>query len=308
MRHYLGIDGGGTKTHFALADENGQILANYITGSCHLNQLENINALEILFLQALQGLLTPLSLTTEDVEHTCIGFPGYGAFPTQEADLHRLFHRLFGSKYHCTNDVHIAWAANHLGLEGIHVVSGTGSIAYGKSKTNAQVTSGGWGPVLGDEGSGFWLGLKAISLFCKQADGRLPKDDYYGAFKKAAGLLTDFDIIEKVRSVAGVDRPYVASFSKPLYEAIHYNDFAMNAFVQAGEELAGLCLPIAHQLQLEVERIPVSISGSIFEHCPVVQESFKNALSLYTQPFECLPLKHTPIQGAIRLAINGKTL
>lgn len=306
MHYYLAIDGGGTKTHLALANANGNIIAMQKTSTCHLSQVEGIEALEILFTNAIDALLSPHALTLDNIKTVCIGFPGYGAFPESEKALRALFNKLFGiNHYTCYNDVHIAWAANHLGGEGIHVVSGTGAIAYGRSITQKQITTGGWGPVLGDEGSGFWLGLKAISLFCKQVDGRLPKDAFYDAFKKSAGLLTDYDIIERVKNPKGSDRAYIASFSKPFYEACEYNPYAMAAFIEAGKELAELCFPIAHRLNLyRSDQISVSGSGSILENCPIVWDSFKKTLETKDARFQCLPMTTTPIHGAIRLAIK----
>ena len=83
------------------------------------------------------------------------------------------------------NDALVALEAGAPGEPGVVVISGTGSISYGRNAQGEAARAGGWGYVLGDEGSGYWIGRAALRAVLRQADRRGPVDRAHGAAAEA---------------------------------------------------------------------------------------------------------------------------
>lgn len=115
-----------------------------------------------------------------------------------------------------SNDVEAGWAGS-LGMEpGIHLVSGTGSIAFGKNKAGKSKRSGSWSAFFGDEGSCCWLGRRTMELFSKQADGRIPVGPLYHMMRERFQLKQDMDFIACMEAEYIPVRSKTASLQKLL--------------------------------------------------------------------------------------------
>lgn len=301
MKYFLGVDGGGTKTAYAIGDFSGKCLAKHVGPSCHHQQTIGFKAT---LSEGIEAVLSQLSLSVQDIAFALLGIPGYGEFPALMDELHGAIEAILpGVKYRCVNDVVVGWAAGCGGNPCIHLISGTGSIAYGVDPSNKAARSGGWGPFFGDEGSGFWLGQKAIELFVKQSDGRLPKDAFYSKFKAHLQLNDDFDILTALKEPLKVGRTKVASFSVFLLEAASYNLFAQKAFEAAADELSLLCVSVLKQLSFtDGDPICVSYSGGVFEAGEVLLAPLRLRLKALDSRLELHAAKYSPIQGALHLA------
>ena len=115
------------------------------------------------------------------------------------------------------NDSAAGWAGS-LGLEeGINLVAGTGSIAYGQNKFGTEARAGGWDDGFSDEGSCYWLGKKALELFSKESDGRVKKGKLLEIFRYNFNLKNDFDLIDIF------DEVYKLLQKHPVYLCVSYD-------------------------------------------------------------------------------------
>src|SRR5262249_14591677 len=154
MFHVLGIDAGGTKTVCQLADEAGTLIAETRGGSANLQAVGELHVGKGLHEVIEQAIGDRASTPTA----TCPRISGVDR--PDDAAVVRAIMRRIGSKARTlvVNDALVALEAGAPSQPGVVIVSGTGSIAYGRNAANQAARAGGWGHVLGDEGSGYWIG------------------------------------------------------------------------------------------------------------------------------------------------------
>ena len=164
---FLGIDGGGTKCKARLEDAQGNILAEAIAGPANAarNLTGSIKAvLEASEKAIFKANIKGLSLTQI---HAGIGLAGINIPQVKQSFLN---HTLPFASWHITTDLHIACLGAHLGQDGAIVIVGTGSSGVAIHKEQ-HFEIGGHGFVVGDKGSGAWLGKMAISHCLETLDG-----------------------------------------------------------------------------------------------------------------------------------------
>ncbi|HJU44731.1 MAG TPA: BadF/BadG/BcrA/BcrD ATPase family protein, partial [Vicinamibacterales bacterium] len=169
--HVLGIDAGGSKTVALLANGDGEIIGEGRAGGANLQtegELQVEKVLHAVIDRATEG--QPVQ-----PEAVCLGIAGVD----RESDarvIREIMRRLgFRSNTLIVNDALIALVAGAGASPGVVVISGTGSIAYGVSHRGVAARAGGWGPTLGDEGSGYWIGRRALEAVVRDVDGRGPR-------------------------------------------------------------------------------------------------------------------------------------
>lgn len=259
ITHYIGVDGGGTKTRFALFEKDGKRVGEIVLGTCHFAQI-GFEAVGSLIKEGVDTLLDENKLEKEHVV-VGLGLAGYGREQKVRSALETsLEEALVDYLYVLANDVEVALYGALGGEDGIVIISGTGSIAFAK-QGDETIRCGGWGYLLGDEGSGYDMGRKTLSAFAKQADGRLPRGPLYDIIMQFYSLEHDFDLISKV--VNNPSREQIASFSRFAFEAAKASDeSAFEIFEACAKELATLANTLANDL---VGEIPLSYIGGVFQ-------------------------------------------
>jgi glucosamine kinase len=169
---FLGIDGGGTKCKARLEDAQGNVLAEAIVGPA--NAARNLTGSVEAVLEASEKVIAKaniIGLTVNNI-HAGIGLAGINIPQVKQAFLKQF---LPFASWHVTTDLHIACLGAHLGQDGAIVIVGTGS--SGIAIHNSQhLEIGGHGFVVGDKGSGAWLGKMAISHCLETLDGIVPNN------------------------------------------------------------------------------------------------------------------------------------
>lgn len=300
MITYLGIDGGGTKTAFVLGDAYGNIIHEITLSGCSYLEIGEKGVLDLLQ----SGLNQILDQDTK-CAGCCLGLPCYGENADVDERLTKQIEELFYPiPVHVVNDGVVGWAGSLACNEGIHLVAGTGSIAFGKGKDDLIVRTGGWSEFFGDEGSCYWIGKQGMSLFSKQADGRLKKGPLYSLVKEKYNLKNDFEFIDVVLEQVLPYRDKVAAFQKIVLEAALINDEScIQLYDQAAKELALMVKGIKEQLSWSKEPISVSYSGGLF----FAKDLILVPLSKELERINCnliKPLK-SPKEGALLMAIQS---
>jgi N-acetylglucosamine kinase-like BadF-type ATPase len=144
-----------------------------------------------------------------------------------DASIMRALMRRIGYKARIViaNDALIALVAGVGSAPGVVLIAGTGSIAYGRNARNEAARAGGWGYVLGDEGSGYWIGRQALRAVVRASDGRGPQTsltplvlEHYGAAQASGLVHAIYDRAVRPQTIAGPSssRPTRATASRPI--------------------------------------------------------------------------------------------
>ncbi|WP_411036518.1 N-acetylglucosamine kinase [Shinella sp. BYT-45] len=164
----LGIDGGGSTIRVALANRSGEILRTSLGSG--VNPMDNPD-----WRTELDRHIAPFRHEPK-LTSVAAALPAYGEVKhlsaLQEAAIADMFPAV---RTAILNDVDAAHLGAFAGKEGILILSGTGSMAWARNAAGRPARSGGWGDVIGDEGSSYWIGRLALNLVSQSLDGRAPK-------------------------------------------------------------------------------------------------------------------------------------
>lgn len=262
---WLGIDGGGTKTAFALYDEDLVQLDRHVLPTCHYAQAGTDGMRRVLE----EGFAWARG-TGELGRAFGIGFSicGYGENPAADDAARSIASDIAGARPHAlVNDVEAAWAAGLDMADGIALIAGTGSIALGV-RAGRTLRCGGWDYEIGDEGSGGWMGREVLRAFTRQADGRDGRGALYDLVRAELGLEDDFDIIAYAQEHIA-DRTRIAGLSVLAARAAEAGDASARAiFERAAREEADMVAAIVRGLFADragvAAAVPVTYIGGTF--------------------------------------------
>ncbi len=276
MKYYIGVDGGSTKTTLAAAKENGKTIRTVTRGGCSYQSI-GVDAAVRMLNKEIRGLLASLKLEEEDCIGCCIGMPCYGENESVDQVILATVKKLLAPvPVHMVNDVEVGWAGSLECQEGIHVAAGTGSIAFGKGKNQQSMRCGGWNEFYGDEGSCYWIGRQAMSLFSKEADGRVPRGALYDVVKQELGLLNDFYFTDVIKESWVPYRWKVAAFQMYAFQAVNEGDRSVEIlYKMAARELALMVKTIKEKLEFSSDSIFVSYSGGLFQVGELILNPFR---------------------------------
>jgi N-acetylglucosamine kinase len=295
MRHVLGIDAGGTKTVGLLADETGQVLASARGPGANLQthgELEVEKVFDDLMETLAQG---------RPVAAVCLGIAGVDR-PHDEAVIRGILRRLgHRETARVVNDAAIALVAGAPEGVGIVVLAGTGSISYGADRTGKTARSGGYGFLLADEGSGYWLGHQALRAAVRASDGRGPATLLVPLLFEAFGITNVGDLIPKVYE-KGLPKHHIAALAPLVQKARDAGDEVAGTLLEAGgRELAASARAVARQLALGHEPFKIVLAGGAFKACPGMMEPLARHLEMPQASVDLL--RAEPATGAVTLAL-----
>lgn len=295
MRHVIGIDAGGTKTVGILADERGAVVREARGGGGNLLVHGELGVEKSLF-QVLDALAPPGS-----VDAICLGIAGV-ARPAEQEIIRGVLYRLgLRRRVRIESDAFVALVAGAPDGCGVVVISGTGSIAYGVDPSGKRARAGGWGPLLGDEGSAYWLGHAAVRLGIRAADGRGPATSLYDRIRQRLDIADPAGLV-KWFADQELSRPRVAQLAALVEEAAADGDQAAEELLAHGaEHLIHAGRAVAGQLAFP-ESYPFVLSGGAFKACPSLVERVGGGLGLPLA--RVVQLTVEPAMGAVTLALQ----
>ena len=278
-KYVVGIDGGGTKTSYLLADLKGNIVAHYQGTTIHYLQT-GYDGLSKNIYEGLCLLCKKQNIKFSDIAFCFVGAAGYGDIQQDELSIRTAIKKALDTiPFAVKNDTFNAHAGALLGEDGICVIAGTGSIGLGIYQNDSFI-SGGWHHCFGgDEGSAHWIGEKYIQEFTKQSDSRHPKTSLYAYMKEKYQFENDSDILKKFIIEWDYDRTKIASLSQDVFALAKQNDFAaIRIFNEAAFELALIYRAIFKQLNFDGV-CKASYIGGVFNSKQYILEPLKNNLN-----------------------------
>lgn len=304
LKYYIGIDGGGTKTAVVIGKNDGICLKTIEKSGCSHKSI-GIDGVVALITESIREITQSINVSVNDCSGCCIGLPCYGETPESDAEITEKLKLAFPNiPMLIVNDVVVGWAGSLECREGIHLVAGTGAISYGRSDDNREARANGWSEFFGDEGSCYWVGKQAMSLFSQEADGRKPKGALYEVIRNELELKNDIDFIDIVEKTYSPYRHKVASFQLFAEKAALAGDAeAKKLYAQAAQYLADSAYAIIKQLGWENKNIPVSYYGGLFKAGDLILSPLKECLKVINCTM--MPPKHTAVEGALLLSIKN---
>jgi glucosamine kinase len=257
---FLGVDGGASKTLAVIVDRQGREVGRGAAGSGNMAAVGLERAVE-----SIRGAVAEAArLTGSDgqIRAAWIGLAGVD----RPNDRDRLLPHLNGlaGSIRLTNDAELALTALG-GAAGVAVIAGTGSIAVGRDAKGTMARSGGWGHILGDEGSGYEIGRRALQAAARAADGRGPQTALLPAIMKEWDLPRADGMIGRVYPDG--DKGLIARLSALVFVAAREGDAVARRIVrEAATELALAALATGEKLDFPDGRLPLALAGGLLLH------------------------------------------
>lgn len=302
MSFYLGIDGGGTKTRCALGDET-TVLATSMSGGSNVIRVGERNAREALHTAVRQACATA-NITPDQIKSICIGAAG-AARPEIAATIRSILFELTPAPVDVVGDMVIALEAAFASGAGVIAIAGTGSIVWGRDATGRTARAGGWGFAISDEGSGHWIGRRAISAILQLHDEG-QETALTAMVLRAWNLTTIDELVQKANALPPPDFPRL--FPAVLRAAEQSDATARKLLDDAATHLANLSAIVIRRLAAQPPYVPVAMTGSVFRKSADVRQVFYNALQKSFPGIEVRPDLVDPVEGALALARKASVM
>lgn len=263
---FIGLDIGGSKTR-GIKVVDGQVVADHRVGSANVqNTTREDAARQLADLFAVLG--------ADGVSRVIAGSGGIDTEEDKRALAGLISPHVPGARISIVHDSWLILAAGRA-RTGIAVIAGTGSAAWGINAEGVQARAGGWGYLLGDEGSGYWFGREAVRYSLRRMNQGQEPDALSLAVLERCGLQDPNDLIRLFHGDKG--RHYWASLGSVVFDAATAGHQAAAAMIeQGGTDLAALAAEVAGQLGLTG---PVIIGGGVGENQPALQDAFRRHLA-----------------------------
>jgi N-acetylglucosamine kinase-like BadF-type ATPase len=233
----------------------------------------------------------------ESVQHVCIGMAGASLAEAVHWAQQTLRELMPEATIYVAGDHVIAHRAAFGTSPGVLVISGTGSISFGRNQSGETARAGGWGPNVSDEGSAFWVGREAVTQALHAFD-----------FGKSNGLLTTIADCwkvapEEVIRLANASEPRFPELAGPVMNAAEQGDVNARMITErAGQALAGLASAVINRLWPSGGVVPVALAGGVLQGAALVRQAFKDAMKV-EQPLAAVSFAYVrPVLGALEIA------
>ncbi|MFA9216471.1 MAG: N-acetylglucosamine kinase [Sphingomonadaceae bacterium] len=296
---YLGVDGGGTKTAFALVDVAGNVLARHAEGSAYYLEV-GMEGVAALLERGCGALFSLAGVRASDITQAFFGLPAYGEDDSVQPVLDALPQAVLGHhRYRCGNDMVCSWAGSLAGADGISVIAGTGSMAYGEHG-GKQARAGGWGELFSDEGSAYWIARAGLGLFSRMSDGRAPRSLLYGLVRERLELQADLDLCGVIYGRMQSQRGAIAQLAGLVSEAAALGDSQAGSIIaHAADELAALVDAVRAALGVDAgAEIAVSFTGGLVAPAGPLRTPLIQALARRRSCYRVSLPRFAPVLGA----------
>lgn len=301
MNYLIGIDGGATKTKCVVTDYEFHVVHTCEGGPSNFLVSTAIEAAENIA-ELVNESFDKLQIGQRDIAALTVGAAGAGrkndaALLKDHLVKSLEIHSFDGKKVHVVSDADISLEGAFSGDQGIILISGTGSICIGKNDKGESLRVGGYGRIIGDEGSGFKLGQKAISAALRSFDGRCLSTKLYSLVLDEMGVKDVNEVIRKVYQ----ENYDVAQLAPMVLEAAKQNDETAQSIID--EQSDELMLHLRAMLQLmNTSSCKIAFIGSLINsdnlYSSMLEEKAKRAFPgvVIQKP------EHPPEIGAAMLA------
>ena len=295
----LGIDAGGTKTVCLLADERGRILSEGRGPGANLHAAGE-RAVERVLRDVMAMAAGDRAITPDAI---CLGLAGVDRddeVRTVQGIMRGIGH---DSRVLIVNDALVALVAGAQDAPGIVIIAGTGSIVYGRNAGGDAARAGGWGHIIGDEGSGYWIGREALASVVRAADGRGPETRLTGEILEHFAI-EDVSRLPRIVYDREIPRQSVAATGSIVQRDAEQGDaVATRILERSAEELVLAARSVASRLEMRGDAFTFHLAGGIFSVVPWLVDELTRRLVEVAPRCQVRRLLEEPAVGAVWLAL-----
>jgi len=301
----LGVDGGGTKTQAVLVAPDGSVISESVSGASNPQVVGVKQSAEVVF-SLIKECSINANLPMSNIQTIVIGLAGTGRISDKSVFIEEFTNLSRKQDVYFNNvlietDARVALEGAFASSYGIVLIAGTGSIALGKSEDGKIYRTGGWGRILGDEGSGFSIGRKALNLAIRSFEGRLEKTKLLKLALEHFNASSVDDLVTKVYQ----ENADISSFVVKVIQAENeFDHIAHNLLFSQSNELAELVRVLVNQISMR-KKIPVALMGGLLETENVYSKMVKERVSRSLPQIIIQKPKFPPAFGAAILGMKA---
>ena len=302
-KYFLGIDGGGTKTHAVITDSECRIVGEGYGGAANPLRI-GLEEAVLHIEQAAADACAQAGIELGNIDSACAAIAGINHPIHYHTMKDALDEALQVGGLELVTDARAALEGALDGKAGVVVIAGTGSIAIGLSPDGRTARAGGFGPTLSDEGSGYYIAQRALKAVISSFDGRSPRTMLAERVCNRLGVADPSDLPGVIYN-SDSEPVDIAPLAELVDEAAREGDaVARQILTEAGRELGRLAASVIEKLGLHSTTFRVACVGSVFRSGELVLEPLREAVSRVSPHAEIGPPLYPPAIGAVKLAQN----
>jgi glucosamine kinase len=297
----LGVDGGGTHTRCLIIDEQANIIGIGLSGASKPDAVDPETGRANLH----EAILTACrDCGVESVDSVFIGMGGV----VSAGDVQVVREMLAGLPFRpdipagIDHDIRIALAGGTAGQPGIALIVGTGSSCYGRNAAGDSWRSGGWGYILDDAGSGFYLGQQALMAVVRAFDGRGKSTALSEPVMAALGIEDVNQVMHHVY-YPRLNHAGIAALAPLVTRIAEYDEVARDIIERGCADLAVMVATVAQRLDLP-ENVTIVPIGSLAESSVIVRQTLERAILQRLSSAQIRDAMAPPAAGAAFLALE----
>jgi N-acetylglucosamine kinase-like BadF-type ATPase len=304
-RYVLGVDGGGTKTQVAIVAEDGRLGGVGLGGPSNFDDV-GIATAQANIGQAVMMARQAAGLNEISFEAVFLGMAGVVS-AEDRAVIQQMAQNLAlapADQVGVDHDCRIALAGGLAGRPGIVLIAGTGSSCYGMNMAGESWRAGGWGYLISDEGSSYWLGVQAMRAAVSAYDGRSEATLLVDKVLQHLGLTLMEQIMHRIY-VPGLSRAEVAGLAPVVIEAAQAGDRVALALLNQGtQDLAECVLAVARRLGLAETPCELAVVGGLGQAGDIFIQPLRWAILARLPHCRLVLAELPPVLGACLLALQ----
>jgi len=281
MQYFVGVDGGGSNTRAVVVSETLEVIGQGASGASNHyvagTEQASLNCRLAVDAALIDSRRIVPKFNSDEIASFGFGLAGVRR-ETDAAPMRIQLRDLFPNQpFILDTDVAAAHAGAFSGGPGIVLSAGTGAIAMGIDARGDRYHADGWGPLMGDEGSGYWLGQEALRAVVRDVDGRGPKTRLTSTVLHALGVVNADALVQTVHS-PNCTREHIAGLARLVLEAADAGgQVAISIRDRAVSHLSISVAAVAHAMLSKVQErliageavppldLPVALRGGLFE-------------------------------------------
>jgi N-acetylglucosamine kinase-like BadF-type ATPase len=311
LDYILGVDGGGTKTVIRITDISGNILSEIVTGAGNYKSA-GVFAAKANITEGILEAISEIKDGPGDIffKSSCFGLSGLDSEPDRDIFKKIIFNNkikklLNPDKIIICNDSRIGLAAGTENKNAIMIICGTGSNCFGINEEGEEAKANGWDFILGDEGSAYEIGVKALRAIMRAFDKRGKKTLLTQTILKDLNLRNIQDLIDWCYNIPFSSERF-AALTKTVCNTAELGDRISIKLLkdEAKEALTSISV-VAKRLKLTNREFDIVFVGSVFRCERYFKQILTDKLKEKFPKISFAPLKDKPVSGAIKMAIKN---
>ena len=299
---WLGVDGGGTNCRAAIIGDGGEVIGE--------GRAEAANHIRVGMETAINHVVEAVAQASQqagvelpEITAACVGLAGVSHPDHHRLMLAALKESLPISDITLETDARVALAGATGNKAGVVIIAGTGSIACGINSRGRFARAGGWGPAMGDEGSGSYIGRRALESVVMSYDYRGEPTSMMEPILRHFGVSSPPELPPVIYDDPDSATREIAQLSKIAVEAARKGDkVARGILKDAAKELAVATIAVIEQLRMERDEFQVAYVGGVFEAGELILDPLREEIQRFAPHATVAPPIEPPVIGAARMA------